>query len=168
MKSQRGITLTSLVIYVIGLFFVIALMNSFLTYFTKNTSEIALSDSSDEQYMSFLSYLTKDNNSNDVIFKGDVVTTLENGSNPDINSLAFLYKDGTQHRYILVKNSDLGDSRYSLCLISVNKTGDIEKVITLCNNVSINENVPLDDNNIKKVFNYNNDKNTITYNITIN
>ena len=60
MKSNRGVTLTSLVIYIIGLVIVITLMSNFSGYFYKNLSEVTIKQNADEQYSKFLSYITKD------------------------------------------------------------------------------------------------------------
>ena len=60
LKNNKGITLTSLTIYVIVLMIVIALMSGFVGYFNKNINNITASEESDEQFTLFLEYITKD------------------------------------------------------------------------------------------------------------
>ena len=62
MRSNKGITLTSLIIYVIGLTIVIALMGTFNGYFYRNVKTLTIKQNVDEEYSKFLSYITKDVN----------------------------------------------------------------------------------------------------------
>ena len=67
MKSNRGVTLTSLVIYIIGLTIVITLMGIISNYFYRNINDVTIKQNADEQYSRFLAYLTKDANSDNLI-----------------------------------------------------------------------------------------------------
>ena len=67
LKSNRGVTLTALVIYVMGLAVVITLMAMILKYFYRNVNDVTISQNADEQYSKFLAYLTKDANSDNLI-----------------------------------------------------------------------------------------------------
>lgn len=66
MKQERGVTLTSLCIYVIGLITVIGLMSTFTSYFAKNTNDTVVKSNSGEEYIRFLAYFTKDVNSSNL------------------------------------------------------------------------------------------------------
>ena len=116
-KSDKGITLTSLVIYVIVLMIVIGLMSSFLGYFYKNTNKITIKENYEEQFTRFLSYLISDTNSDQLYF---VKTDSKN------NYLILKYKDGSQHQYIY--------SNESIYYINVSETAP--KKILLCNKVT--------------------------------
>ena len=67
-KSNKGITLTSLVIYVIVLMIVIGLVSNFSGYFYHNTNNITIKENYEEQYTKFLAYITKDINSDQLNF----------------------------------------------------------------------------------------------------
>ena len=116
-KSDKGITLTSLVIYVIVLMIVIGLMSNFLGYIYKNTNKITIKENYEEQYTRFLSYLISDTNSDQLYF---VKTDSEN------KYLILKYKDGSQHQYIY--------SNESIYYINVSDTAP--KKILLCNKVT--------------------------------
>ena len=92
MKSNRGITLTSLVIYVIGLVIVIAVMGNFTGFFYKNLEYTTMNQNSNEQYSRFLSYITKDANSDNLIY---VQSGVQN-----VDCVIFRFSDGTEHQYI--------------------------------------------------------------------
>ena len=68
LKSNRGVTLTSLVIYIIGLTIVIALMGLISNYFYQNITDVTIKQNADEQYSKFLAYLTKDANSDNLVY----------------------------------------------------------------------------------------------------
>ena len=63
MKEERGVTLTSLCIYIISLTIAIGLLSTFASYFMKNTNDIIVKSNSGEEYARFLTYFTKDVNS---------------------------------------------------------------------------------------------------------
>ena len=48
LRSNRGVTLTSLVIYIVGLVIVIALMGNFTGYFYKNIKDVTISQSAED------------------------------------------------------------------------------------------------------------------------
>ena len=60
MNSNKGITLISIIIYIIVLITIIGVISTFTKYFYKNINEITISDSADEQYSRFTEYLTSD------------------------------------------------------------------------------------------------------------
>lgn len=63
MKSQKGVTLMSVVIYIIVLTTVVGMMSTLTRYFYSNTEETIISSKTAEQNTRFLSYITNDINS---------------------------------------------------------------------------------------------------------
>lgn len=63
MKSNKGITLVSLIIYVIILSVVIGTSSILIKYFYANSEEKILSKKTANQYSRFIAYLTEDINS---------------------------------------------------------------------------------------------------------
>ena len=118
-KSDKGITLTSLVIYVIVLMIVIGLMSNFLGYIYKNTNKITIKENYEEQYTRFLAYLIKDTNSDQLNFI-KIKTDSEN------KYLILRFKDGSQHQYVY--------SDKNIYYLNVSET--TPKKILLCNNVT--------------------------------
>lgn len=148
LKSDKGITLTSLVIYVIVLMIVIGLMSGFMGYFYKNTNKITIKENYEEQYTRFLSYLIRDTSSDQLYF----VKT-----DPDNNYLILKYKDGSQHQYVYL------DKNKSIYYINVSET--TPKKILLCNKVTnltmdysaniLQINMTINDRNYEKLLNIN-------------
>ena len=127
MKSNRGITLTSLVIYVIGLVIVIAVMGNFTGFFYKNLEYTTMNQNSNEQYSRFLSYITKDANSDNLIY---VQSGVQN-----VDCVIFKFSDGTEHQYI-TKNEKM---------YYINSQSDKNEKILLCEKVTTSS---------ENVFNY--------------
>lgn len=123
MKSNKGVTLTSLVIYIIGLVIVIALMGTFTGYFYKNVSDVTMKQKAEEQYAKLLSYLTKDANSDNLIF-------VQSGGD-QLDYLIFKFDDGTEHQYIYQDEN----------IYYLDISGQNEKKILLCNDVLTGSNV---------------------------
>ena len=136
MKSNRGVTLTSLVIYIIGLTIVIAIMGIISNYFYQNITDVTIKQNADEQYSKFLAYLTKDANSDNLVY----VQTGVNGE----DNIIFRFDNQEEHQYI-VKNSNI----YYISVENIN-----EKKIVLCENVLSS-----------KVFNYSDNKLEINFKI---
>lgn len=129
MKSNRGVTLTSLVIYIIGLTIVITLMGIISNYFYRNINDVTIKQNADEQYSRFLAYLTKDANSDNLIH---VQVGINGGEN-----IIFKFDNQVEHQYILKDG----------IIYYINIENNNEKKIILCENVSSS-----------KVFNYSNNK----------
>ena len=89
LKSNKGITLTSLIIYLIVIVFVSGIVSTMLGYFYKNSDQMIASNLTKEQYTRFLSYILKDVNSN------NLVSCKVSG-----NNLTFTYPDNKKHEYI--------------------------------------------------------------------
>ena len=62
-KANTGVTLISLLIYIIVMTVVIGTISSVMKYFYKNTDEVILSSDTAEQYSRFVAYMTDDINS---------------------------------------------------------------------------------------------------------
>lgn len=127
MKSNRGITLTSLVIYVIGLVIVIAVMGNFTGFFYKNLEYTTMNQNSNEQYSRFLSYITKDANSDNLIY---VQSGVQN-----VDCVIFKFSDGTEHQYITKDEK----------MYYINSQSDKNEKILLCEKVTTSS---------ENVFNY--------------
>ena len=63
MKSNKGITLISLIIYILILSIVIGSSSILIKYFYANTEETVISKKSTNEYSRFVAYLTDDINS---------------------------------------------------------------------------------------------------------
>ena len=141
MKSNRGITLTSLAIYIIGLMIMITLMATFESYFVKNVNEVVMDSNTQGQYSKFLAYITKDINSNDLEFvKVDEANGLY---------LIMLYKNNIQHQYIYDN-----DSIFYVRL----ENNEVTNKIILCKNVYVT---------LSPIFSYKKDESKISYNFSI-
>ena len=77
MKSDIGVTLSSVIIYVIVLLVVIGTVSTLTGYLYKNTDELVISNNSQTQYTRFIQYLTQDTNSTQI----SSVTTTSNDKN---------------------------------------------------------------------------------------
>lgn len=129
LKSNKGLTLTSLVIYIIVLMIVIALMSNFSGHFYKNTNEISLKENNDEQITRFLAYLTKDTNSEELIFIKTGTETNESNESA-INYIILKFRNGEEHQYLYKENNS--------AIYYINNTTDESKKknIILCRNIS--------------------------------
>ena len=115
MKSNKGITLTALIIYVICIVFVTGLVSSLASYFYSNSSEIIVKNNSHEQYTKLLTYIAKDINNSDL-----------EDCEADGNELIFYFSGEKQHKYILENG-----------IIYYQNTDEKNlKKIVLCENVS--------------------------------
>ena len=116
MKSNRGITLISLIIYVIVFTIVVATVSTISGYFMKNTDEIVISTDSSQQYTRFTTYLTKDINS--INFSS---------LNVGANYIEIVFLDGISHKYMYDDNK---------IYFILKKDEATEKIIVLCNKVT--------------------------------
>lgn len=65
MKNNKGITLTSLMIYVIGMLIIIALISTLTTFFYKNIDVTAINDNTTTEYTKFSSNFLEEINQKD-------------------------------------------------------------------------------------------------------
>lgn len=63
MKSNKGMTIISLLIYIIVLTVVIGTMSMIIKYFYKNMNETIISSDTSDQYSRFIAYISSDINS---------------------------------------------------------------------------------------------------------
>ena len=66
MKSEKGITLTSLIVYVIGMVMVISIVSVLTTYFYKNIKNVGADIDPIAEYTKFNSYFTNEINKNNI------------------------------------------------------------------------------------------------------
>ena len=62
MKSNHGITITSLIVYVIILLISVGVISGFVGYFYHNTDETIVSTNSADQHVKFLTYMSENIN----------------------------------------------------------------------------------------------------------
>jgi hypothetical protein len=122
MKSNKGMTLISLMVYIIALAIVIGVISMFTKYFYKNKNETIVSNKTTEQYTMFLTYLTDDINSENV-----------KDLNVDADNINLYFTDGSVHQYAFDESGKkiyyvLYDSKYVK-----------QKQIVLCDNVESSE-----------------------------
>ena len=116
MRSNKGITLTSLIIYVIVFMIVIATVSTLSGYFTTNLDEVTISTNTAQQYTRLTTYITEDINS---INRESLI--IEND-----NCINITFKDGISHKY-LYNNEKI----YYIA----GKDETINKKITICDKV---------------------------------
>lgn len=151
LKSNKGITMTSLVIYIIVLMIVIALMSTFVGYFFKNVKDITYVEDSDEYYSRFMAYLTKDltADADKICF---IASDNDNTNNTDYLIIKFKENTKTQseHQYIYE-----GETVYYLD-INNNKKIHLCDTVTNCNfsNVehSVTVNMTINNKNYTKTI----------------
>ena len=62
MKSERGITITSIMIYVIAFTFAVIIIGRMITFFYKNIKDVSKNTDTDGQYTKITSYFTNEIN----------------------------------------------------------------------------------------------------------
>ena len=65
MKSQKGVTLISLTIYIIVMVILVAIITTLTTYFYKNVEASSEQDDINKQYTKFLNYFSEEINKED-------------------------------------------------------------------------------------------------------
>ncbi len=136
LNSNKGITLASLVIYIIVLMIVVAIMSNFSGYFYKNLNIITIKEESDEQFTRLLAYLTKDLNQENI-------RLVKCGQDDDIKYIIIKLEENVEHQY-LYKNNTIyyvdKDKEKKICLCdSVNSCEFIYKNTYLTLNIKIND-----------------------------
>lgn len=92
MKNDKGITITSLIIYVIVMVLIVILISRITTYFYKNVDLKKLSENPTNQYTKFSNAMTAESN-----ISGNKVIATKNDSSNGINYIIF--SDGNQYTY---------------------------------------------------------------------
>ena len=116
MRSNKGITLVSLIIYMIVFSVVIGITAMLTGYFRNNIDELSVPKDSPEQYTRFTTYLTNDINS--INFKS--IETED-------SILKITLLDETEHQYLY--------NNEKIYYVEINNKGNIQKKVTLCNNI---------------------------------
>lgn len=91
MKSEKGVTLTSLIIYVIGMVMVISIVSVLTTYFYRNIKNVGTNINPITEYTKFNSYFTNEINKNNI-----KILDCANGEKQ--NYIAF--DDGVQYTFV--------------------------------------------------------------------
>ena len=149
LKSNKGITLITLIVYVIVLMIVIALMSNFAGYFYKNANNINIEEISNEEITRFIAYLTRDTNSEEVIFI-KTGNHREIGTDFEANYIVLKFRDGRQHQFLYT------GSNQGIYFLERTSGGTVSKKIVLCRNVN------------SSVFTYDDTNKMLTLDININ
>lgn len=109
MKNNHGVTLSSVMVYVIGMLIVVATISTLTTYFYKNIDTTAISDDTTTQFTKFTSIFVDEINRKDntVI---DCKTTEENG----IKKSYIVFSSGNQYTY-LSENQSIYKNQVKIC-----------------------------------------------------
>ena len=149
MRKNQGITLTSLVVYIISLLVLVGTMATLTKYFYKNLDEVTIENKVSAEYIEFTNYLTNDTNSQNI----------EN---------VFLREDGKK---VTIKFTDFSAHRYqieegSIYYVEI-KDNELIKKIRICRDVDDeNSNFSLSNNILQTNIKFNNE-NTYTASYTI-
>ena len=96
MKNNKGITLTSLVIYIIGLVILVGTMATLTRYFYNNLDQTTLENKVSKEYTEFTNYITNDINSNKI----ENVFIREEGK-----EVLIKFIDYSSHKYTFTEDS---------------------------------------------------------------
>ncbi|MCI8272510.1 MAG: hypothetical protein HFJ55_00300 [Clostridia bacterium] len=102
MKSERGATITSIIIYVIALTVVVVIVGRITTYFYKNVNQLNINTEANIEYTKFSSYITDEINIKEnyvKIYQGEVEQT---GNVQTGDRIVFLK---TENQYVCTSNS---------------------------------------------------------------
>ena len=148
MKSNKGITLTSLVIYVVGILVVTGIIGTFSKNMYEKVSGMVVKVNEEEQYSKVLSYITKDTNSNNITY---IVANVDNN-----DCLIIRFLDGKEHQYInkngyiyFINKDDVNKKKLIICNNVTNKTGNVFSY----SNGKIDVNLEINDHMFSSSFN---------------
>lgn len=115
MKSERGVTLTSLMIYVVAFTVIVLAIGRITTYFYKNVNQIDSNTNAEEQYTKFSSYFTYEIN-----IEGNEVELCEKEGNIQyivfsLTENQYTYQNGNIYRNKtkIVKNVEECEFKYN-------------------------------------------------------
>ena len=134
MKQNKGITLISLMIYLIALSIVIGIASGFIAQFYRNTDEAQTASNNYSMYSRLTTYLTEDTNSGNV----EYITV-----NNQKNILTFYLKSKEVHQY------SYDSSSKKVYYTAWNKDLKKEVQLNLCEDVTFCEFTQDMDNNLK-------------------
>ena len=115
MKSNKGITLTSVIIYVIGMTIIVALLSTLTSFFYKNINMENLTNDTATQFTKFSSIFTEEiNKENNSII--DCKTTLKDTEDEDKNveNSYIIFSSGNQYTYIN-ENKSIYKNKIKIC-----------------------------------------------------
>ncbi len=115
MKSNRGVTLISLMVYIIVLSAAVGMISIFTKYFYRNIDETTITNIASEQHSRFIQYFTNDVNS------GKIKTI----TNDVPEHLYFTLENDTVHQYVYENNN----------IYYKEESESTSKNILLCSNV---------------------------------
>lgn len=103
-RRERGITTSTVMIYVIALLFVISALSVISTYFEKEIKATLVKNQDARTYTTFMSYFTQDIQENDnKVEIADTSTQQENGI--DYETYYITFSNGNQYIYYTKTNS---------------------------------------------------------------
>lgn len=149
MKSNKGVTLISLTIYIILFTIIVAILGSITGYFMKNLDEISVTENSEESFNRVLMFVNNDLNNKDLIY----INAGQEKDQDDVilrDYLVFKFGNNTEHQYI-VERVENDNTLYFFSIEDSNsQNSNYEKIITLSKNVT--------DNTEDEIFKYKNNK----------
>ncbi len=125
MKSEKGVTLTSVMVYIIALTVVVITVGRIMTYFYKNVNNVTEDTNSSGAYISFNSYFTEEIN-----IEGNDVEECATDSTTGESYIIFS-KTGNQYTY---KDKNIYKEKVKIaknineCEISYNETTKVIQV----------------------------------------
>ena len=139
MKSNKGVTLISLTIYIILFTVIIGILSTITGYFMKNLDEISVSENSEELFGKFLAFINNDINNKNLFYIKAGQDLDENGISKR-DYIVFKFTNGTEHQYIVEKEEN-DNTLYFLNIINADDINNrnYDKIITLCKNVTEDE-----------------------------
>lgn len=95
LKNNRGVTLTSVAIYVIALTITVIIITRISTYFYQNVNQVSANVAADSEYTKFNSYFTDEIN-----LQGNEVVTCST----DSNGMNYIIFSKTKNQYSFYEN----------------------------------------------------------------
>lgn len=149
MRKNQGITVTSLVVYIISLLVLVGTMSTIAKYFYNNLDEVTIENKTSTEYIEFSNYITNDINSSNI----ENVFIAE-----DEKKVTIKFSDFSWHRYQIEENA--------IYYVEIKDNQQIKK-IKLCENINEeNSNFTLT-NKILQIEVQFNDENTYIASYTI-
>ena len=139
MKNNKGITLTSLIIYILAMLILSGTIMMLTNYFYKNFNELSINEKTSSEYTEFTSYLSNDLSAKNIsnVFSGED------------NQITIKFNNNEIHKYFLVDNN---------IYYQEIKENEVKTQFSLCNKVE-DMVVTLERNTVKITIKFD-DKNT--------
>ena len=129
MKSEKGITMISMTIYIIVMLLVVTAITSITTYFYKNIDTDSVNSNLNQQYTKFNSFFLEDTNK-----KGNAVARQEEtkDENGNMTQRFILFTSGNQYTYVksnkaiyINKNAEKSSRDY----ITINEFSELKNIL---------------------------------------